>query len=73
MLERVAKGVSTDHARRAHDDNTCLAHRRNVHPRPEALEMAIMLLILKDLSDARGDIVYFRNPMDVTSNGKVFD
>ena len=31
MIERVAKGVSTDHSRRAHDYNAFLARRRNTH------------------------------------------
>jgi hypothetical protein len=32
-----------------------------------------MLIIVKDLSDARGGKVYFRNSMHVTSDGKVVD
>jgi hypothetical protein len=31
MIERVAKGVFTDHSRRAHDYNAFLARRRNTH------------------------------------------
>ncbi len=73
VLERVAQGASTDHACGAHDGNTCLAHRRNVHSRPEALVAAFMPLILKNLSDVRGDKVYFRNPMDLPGDGKVID
>jgi hypothetical protein len=37
-------------------------------PRPKRID-----LILKDLSDVRRDKVYFRNPMDVTSNGQVIN
>ena len=73
MLESVAQGVSTDHACRTHDGNTCSVRRRNVHSHPAALETAIMLLILKDLPDVRGDKVCFRNPMGVTSDRKVID
>ena len=42
MLERIAKGVSTDHSRRAHQYKACLIPRRNVHPRPRGAANVII-------------------------------
>jgi hypothetical protein len=42
VLERIAKGVSTDHSRRAHNYKACLIPRRNVHPRPRGAAKAII-------------------------------
>src|SRR6266478_5831494 len=42
MVERIAKGVSTDHSRRAHNYKACLIPRRNVHPQLRGAATAII-------------------------------
>src|SRR5258708_3780554 len=48
MVERIAKGVSTDHSRRAHNYKACLMGRRNVHPRPRGAAKVISEAIWLD-------------------------
>src|SRR5579863_3989495 len=73
VLEREAQGVSTDHACRTHDGDPYLARCRYVHSPSEAPATTLMPLILKNLSDMRGDKVCFRNRMGIASDGKVSD
>src|SRR5712664_75027 len=48
MVERIAKGVSTDQSRRAHNYKACLMGRRNVHSRPRGAAKEIIEAIWLD-------------------------
>src|ERR1700680_3649680 len=46
VLERIAKGIFTDHSRRANDYEALLARRRNIHARLRGAAKAIRLVVI---------------------------